>query len=466
MHWLVAGGGDTPELNQVQLEQDLKLARDVLSRAGSGVVLYAGGPGSRAVQVWQPRIWPDRLRFRLAQLLHPKTARTSRFRAAQLRPHAAASAARILDALSSNLHRPTSPLTVYLAGHGAMGDAPSAGRFLTWSAGDLWVTDLAEVLDQQPGHRPLRLVVTSCHAGSFAELAFHAADPEQGPARTERCGLFATTWDRAAAGCDPNPDRGAQEGYGIHFLHALAGEDRHGRRLALEDLDMDGDGEVSLLEAHTRARTASASLDVPVTTSEVFLRAAVGEVDSEVAVAEVHLPEEDFAVKRLSARLSVEPAAAAAKLKQEERLLHRSEARLEREETALSDALETLRDALLHRWPFLDDPWHPAFEASFRAKRASIARLVHRHPARAAVERHIAERDRAAEEHDQRQLALAPLVSLVRALRTQRLAARLRAQGGAYWQHYRRLLECERGRLSAGPTAPVSPPGASPASRR
>ena len=44
----------------------------------------------------------------------------------------------------------------------------------------------------------------ACDAGGFGELAFRAADPEQGPAETARCGLFATTWDRVAAGCDPN----------------------------------------------------------------------------------------------------------------------------------------------------------------------------------------------------------------------------------------------------------------------
>ena len=65
-------------------------------------------------------------------------------------------------------------------------------------------------LDELPGHRPLRMVITSCYSGGFAELAFDGASEDRGAATTDRCGFFATTWDRAASGCDPNPDRGAQ----------------------------------------------------------------------------------------------------------------------------------------------------------------------------------------------------------------------------------------------------------------
>src|SRR5688572_5903653 len=41
--WLAAGGGPTPELNPVSLEQDLGLVREVLGEGG--LVLFASGPG-------------------------------------------------------------------------------------------------------------------------------------------------------------------------------------------------------------------------------------------------------------------------------------------------------------------------------------------------------------------------------------------------------------------------------------
>src|SRR4029453_14151341 len=92
------------------------------------------------------------------------------------------------------------------------------------------------------------------------------ANPPGGAAPGNRCGFFASTWDRPANGCDPDPERGRQEGYSLHFLEAPRGQDRAGAPVA--GLDLDGDGKVSLLEAHTRARIASRSLDVPPPTSE------------------------------------------------------------------------------------------------------------------------------------------------------------------------------------------------------
>ena len=103
-------------------------------------------------------------------------------------------------------------------------------------------------------------------------VAFETADESRGPSHTPRCGLFAGTWDRETSGCDANPDRRAQESYGLHFLHALAGKDRSGNALEPKRIDFDHDGKIGLLEAHARARIAAMSLDVPTTTSERFLR--------------------------------------------------------------------------------------------------------------------------------------------------------------------------------------------------
>jgi hypothetical protein len=123
------------------------------------------------------------------------------------------------------------------------------------------------------GTRPVRVVLTSCFSGGFAELAFAGADAGKRELAAGRCGLFAATAEREASGCDPNPDRAAQEGYGLHFLQALQGRDRAG---AVAAIDLDGDGKVSLLEAHARARIASAGIDVPTSTSERWLRATPG----------------------------------------------------------------------------------------------------------------------------------------------------------------------------------------------
>src|SRR5690606_5691260 len=105
--------------------------------------------------------------------------------------------------------------------------------------------------------------------------------------------------DLPASGCDPNPDRAAQEGYGLHFLHALRGEDRYGRPLGAEHIDFDGDGRISLLEAHTRVRIASAGGEVPVTTSERWLREVTADLDPDGPRAAFDLPEERAVITAL-----------------------------------------------------------------------------------------------------------------------------------------------------------------------
>ena len=65
----------------------------------------------------------------------------------------------------------------------------------------------------------------------------------------KRCGLFAGTWDRQTSGCDANPDRKAQESYGLHFIHALSRTERTGAPLADALIDFDHDGVVGLAYA-------------------------------------------------------------------------------------------------------------------------------------------------------------------------------------------------------------------------
>lgn len=448
LRWILAGGGPTPELNQVQIEQDLDLARTLFEESGAGLVLYAGGPNAASVQVLSDTPNDDALRTRLAELFDPRGGRDSHYRDTQIAPDGAASAEAILSALGGAIVDGDLPLTLYLAGHGVGGEEPHHSRFLTWGPGDLTVEDLAETLDAAPRHRPVRIVMTACYAGGFAELAFTAADPEQGGATTDRCGFFATTWDRAAAGCDPNPDRRSQEGYGIHFLHALRGEARDGSD-AMGAIDIDHDGVVSLLEAHQRARIASGSLDVPVTTSERFLRASVDDDDdAPEGLRPAALPEENAVVDSLSRRLGIrEPAETLVRL---EALLERIGEladRLDEIDTELDIAAGELAAALLHRWPVLDDPWHPDFQVTFAAEHDAIAAHLGT-SALALRERELdADRERMAEEHDDLLVEAAPLERLARALETLDLAARLQAEGGRLWLRYLAFLACERGEL-------------------
>ncbi|MEZ4450919.1 MAG: hypothetical protein R3B09_15670 [Nannocystaceae bacterium] len=440
IRWIAAGGGSTPESNQHSIEQDLALAAEVFG--GGGLILFAGGPGSEGVQVQDPAPRGDPVLAALAELFAPRGGRDAHYRRTTLDAAGPASADEVLGALRGALAGPgAGPLIFYIAGHGDIGESPRDNAVGLWGQGALRVHELAEVVDA--GARPLALVVTTCFSGGFAELAFAGADPRQGAAPGDRCGLFAATWDLEASGCDPSPDRRAHEGYGIHFLHALRGEDREGAPLPTGSIDLDGDGVVTLLEAHTRARIAGAGLDVPTTTSERWLREVA---PGEGPLAPWPTPEDDAVVAHLGVALGIAGRPDAARTE-----LERIEAEIDGRNDALvaaqADEDAAYRRAaatILSRWPVLDDPWHPDFSDMFARQRGAIAEHLERDPALVAYREARAAVDHLHLEIGDLRGSAARYERLARAQESRLLAGRLARRGGPEWAHYRRLLACER----------------------
>ena len=438
---IVAGGGPVPELNQVSIEQDLALAQRTFGP--ETLLLFAGGAGSQSVQVLDPRPRGDSLLRELGDLFAPRGGRSAHYRLTTLAPDGPATAEATLRELERALETTGRPPLLYLAGHGDKGLPRRNGAVLMWGGGAIEVADLSDVLDSGPPERRARVVVTSCYSGAFAEIAFADADPSKGPAKTDRCGLFATTWDQEASGCDPDPNRRSQEGYGIHFLHALKGLDRDGRPLPKTALDLDGDGRISLAEAHARTRVASASFGVPTSTSERWLRTVAPDSGPEAPLA---LPEEDAVVRVLGAGLDLVGREGEAKerLAEVERALTVATKRYEEAERAESAAFDVVSAELLSRWPVLDDPWHPDFQATITRQGPKIRAALDRSPAYAKLQQAGEAMDRASARVDALRLKATPLERLARAVDNRVLAARLNAHGGPDLEQYLRLLRCER----------------------
>ncbi len=427
--WIVAGGGPVPEFNQVGIEQDLADAARVLAQVGGGPgrLLFASGAGDRTVQVAgrPPPLLPgDPDVASLAELFDPRGGRRATYRPTALRPDGPATAARLLKELRVALGAPsTEPLTVYIGGHGQMGATARENWVDLWGESSLTPASVAALLDEQPDHRPVRFVITACYSGGFGELAFAGADPAAGPARGDRCGLFAAPWDLPASGCDPNPDRAAHVGYAKRFLPALASG-------------------ASLLEAHTEVRIHSTAPDVPTTTSERWLRQVAPKSGPGVPVA---LPEEERVEIALSARLALSSEDAAAALAMVERAVEDLDTRRGRAHTEEDRAWRTASASVLARWPTLNDPWHPDFQGTLQEHRVALGRHMAHHPSLLAWRRARS----AVADLDDRTWALrsrsAPLERLTRASDNRTLAGRLKARGGPDWDHYQRLLRCERG---------------------
>lgn len=439
LRWIAAGGGSQPEFNQVSLEQDLQLAKRALGPRGK--IMFAGGHGTDGVQVLDRRPRGDSLLRELGQLFQPRGGRDAHYRKVNLPGAARASVDDLLALLEKQLESGTEPLLLYLATHGTKGEQRRENKIELWGGWSLSVSDLVRTLEGVETKRMLRVVVSACYSGGFAELAFTQAEENSSATTQNRCGLFAATWDRESSGCDPNPDRRAQRGFTIHFLNALQSKDRHGKHLSGRKVDLDGDGQVTLLEAHARARIASESFDVPTTTSERWLRV---KAPAGPAVAPVELPEEDAVIAGLTRRLGLDRASARVEL-------DTLEYRLEEVDEQLGAALEASDAAywglaidLLERWPVLDDPYHPDFARTVKRNRRAIRRRLHRGPiARRHADAQIIVKDLQGQ-LDSLLIATAPIERLLRAYETKQLAGRLSAEGGPNWDTYQKLLACER----------------------
>lgn len=442
--WIAAGGGPTPEYNQLSVEDDLGLFADTLG-ADRGLLYFAGGPGTRSVQVLDVAPRGDEIARGIADFFDARDGRDAHYRTTRLALHGPATVGATLGALERALASGEGPLTVFLAGHGTAGEAPGDAALLMWGDESLTPAALAETLDRAPAGRTARIVITSCYSGGFGEIAYRGGRPELGPAETDRCGFFAAPWDLQASGCDPDPDRAVHEGYAIHFLAALRGKDRQGRD-ALASLDLDHDGHVSLREAHARAVIASTSLDVPTTTSETWLRTAAPAHGAEKPYA---VPEVDAVVTAMAQRTGLVGRETRARAELVRR--HDAMARLADELVAIDEdeasAYRAASAALLSRWPVLDDPWHPDFHVTLAREHDAIAAFFDGAPEMLTWREARARIEALDQRADDERVDAAPYERLVRALDNRLLAARLHAQGGAAWEHYVRVLACERGAL-------------------
>ena len=441
--YLAVGGGAFPENTEVSLEQDLTLLTQVLGPGG--VVLFGGGPGAFSVRELRstPLTRKQVLLGELGQLFWPRQGRDSRYRSSELRA-GDATLTRVTERLEAEFEVAGAPLLLYIATHGEPGSDPASVAVSLWGGHQFTPHDLAMLHDGSS--RPLRLVATSCYSGGFAELAFNDADPDAGAALADRCGVFAGTWDRETSGCDPDPERRHQEAYGLHLLHALRGERRDGTPLAHSPVDVDNNGRLNLLEAHTWARVAARSIDLPTTTAERFLR----EVQTERTPTDgALLPEERVLVTLLGERLGVRTLVEAQReLQLQQGRLRALDDGLSAAEDGLDEAYLALSTRLLSRFPVLSDAYHPEFETTLQQHGSAIRSLLHSSGEALAYEqarRAVAEFDA---ELARGQVFEAELQRLVRAWETLELAAGLAARGGPDLEEYQRLLACERAELA------------------
>ncbi len=284
---LIVSGGPAPDYNQYAIESNARYLERLTAKAVSRRVLFAdGNPKSRTISAIEntPK---DEARRVLAWILDTDAPEDRiSYRASGLkRIDGAATTANIAKNVEK-LARETKPgerALLYFTGHGSAGRKTRLSfsglkteedfentTYSAWENGDFSVKDLARALRDFPAKTPLVIVMVQCHAGGFANLLFEGGEPEKPVVNRDFCGFFAATGERQASGCTSEVDEVDYQDFTTHFFAALSGVSRDGRRIS--GADFDKNGAVSMLEAFAWTNLRDDSIDVPVCTSDAYLR--------------------------------------------------------------------------------------------------------------------------------------------------------------------------------------------------
>ncbi len=404
-HLLTIGGGPNPEGNQVSLERNVVYLQRVLDRMKISDIeqriLFADGADPTPDLQFEADRDSEELRMLLAEMIGPADGMGVDYRSSSLPiVHGTAEFSSIdqsLRQLAETLS-PDDRLIVYFTGHGgpprgeagsaaARGGrrgAPGAGRgrgprrpsipnnniLHLWNDGTMSVVEWTERLDELSADVPVVAVMVQCYSGGFGNFIFKGGNPANGLAPHPRCGFFSTVPDRVAAGCTPKVNEAEYREYSSYFFEALCGETRVGDQVSPPDYDQDG--QTSFLEAHAYTVLTADTIDIPVRTSDVYLRqissttSREGLLTADSPISELLAnadPVELAVIEGLSRRFKLTGENRATDVdealqaqREEKRRIDSQSSRHRETVTAVKRAIG---NAVKRRWPELSNPWHP-----------------------------------------------------------------------------------------------------------
>ena len=476
---ILIGGGNSLANSQAQIELNVKWVRELLEGSpGREVeVFYSDGddPGADVV-VQHPLQDADSELHPLARVFGAQDVNGEERRNHRVGTVAGGtSAGTLVPALQRRFAslRAGDSLTMVYNGHGSVDrQDPTANALMLWGDTRLDVRGLHAMLAGVDPAVPARWVFTQCFSGAFHRLAYR--DPGRGLelAEGQRCGFTAESAWRMAEGCSASVAVGDYRDYTTFFFAALSGRTRQGEPLPAP-ADTDGDGRVSLREAHHYAVRHAYSTDLSRATSEDYLETWEPWFLRWQADARA-LPDNEFAriATAVAQREGIDPGGAtgirqarlAARTSHERLLAERRELRAQAARHA-----GAVRDPLLRRWPALAHPHTGGYLDTLRREQDAIVAWIAGHEAYPALRR--AQQQLASLEtrllNAARRLAQVDKVARLRRLARLRHAFDTHASPAERSQ-YERLVACESAPLPGGelkaalPRAtPRSPPAAS-----
>jgi hypothetical protein len=377
-HFLVIGGGHSQLNTQVSLEKNVLFFRDAMATLGLAAepqqVLFGDGNGIDDDVQFTPAN-DDQVPLvmrRLGEIYNAESAD-----ATQYRPHAIPDVwgpaqreaiQRWFDTVGKTIPD-GDRLILYYTGHGGPGNPPRNTTMAMWEEPDLTVKMLVKMLDRLSPKVSVVLIMVQCFSGGFADVIFNDADPTRGLSKQNRCGFFATTSDRSAAGCTPDINLEDYREYSTYFWAALCGHTRTNK--PVEKPDYLPDGRISFSEAHAYTLIHSETIDIPVKTSDTFLR-QYSQMDA-ARNDQLMSPSAPYdklcAAADPSQRAVLDGVSAALKLSQSNRLseaqrladsLNQQRADLQQRKRRVDSSIRTLRDmvqsVLVAHFPEMNNP--------------------------------------------------------------------------------------------------------------
>ena len=283
---LIVGGGPSPEMNQFAIESNVKYVDRVLGKSPHQI-LFADGAKTRAIIQFHNGTLPSAQSTAFAFLFDEDVSQGAlSFRKTSLPIiDGPSSKSAIVSQIEKLRLQNSTRNLLYFTGHGGRGRNRDLENnlYYLWNDDTLDVRQLARTLQELPAKRPVVLIMVQCFSGAFANLIFQDGDPDKPYLDRDFCGFFAAVKERPAAGCTPEINEAEYEDFTSAFFSSLSGQTRVGQKTA--GADYNGDGRVGMNEAFAHAVIHEDSIDVPVMTSDAFLRQNAGNDEKMVATS-------------------------------------------------------------------------------------------------------------------------------------------------------------------------------------
>lgn len=402
--FLTIGGGGSPQNNQLSLEKNVLYFQRVLADANLAsaphdIFFACGNQPMRDLQFADPAYQPPRANLLLARLFGRDDELYQDYRPHKLPAiKGPANRAALNHWFDNDAKRIADGdrLFIYFTGHGGGGvnKNPRNTTMDLWLDGGLPVKDFVTMLDKLNPKAQVVLIMVQCHSGGFADVIFDKATPGPLLAAPNRVGFFATWHDRLAAGCTPDTVESNYRDYTTYFFAALSGKTRSGQSIAPPDYDRDG--KIAMAEAHAYVQLTSDTIDIPVCTSDNFLRQYSKTQDAKFkdlitpnsnfdVLVEKASPDRRAVLEGLSRLLDLKGDDRSRAAKTLADSIDRQRKELDAQKVKLNQERDMLRRrlraAVQSRWPEMTNAFHPAVTRALASEPDSIVKTIESHEA-------------------------------------------------------------------------------------